>query len=150
MLDRARALGKLCAGVPDLLLRIARCTVAKHLTNSQSDEFPAAAARTAAAAPTAALGTVDLTPLIGEWKCCDSLYGGIIKVLVKESAGNLFVHAFGRCHPSPCDWGEVKGQGYADTPAGGPAVGFHAIYSFSFKDTIVTAMLDRRILIVRD
>lgn len=120
--------------------------MAKHKSNTESDELPGGATATAVA-----LRTVDLSTLLGEWICCDKLYGGIIKIVLTEGdKGDLIVHAYGRCHPTPCDWGEVKGVAYSATPAGGPADGFHANYDFGFKETLVFGTIDRRVLILHD
>ncbi len=31
-------------------------------------------------------------------------------IVILRKNGNIFVHAWGRCHPTDCDWGESKGR----------------------------------------
>ena len=97
-----------------------------------------------------AAAAVALAPLIGTWDACNKETRGLVRVVISEQKGQLFVHAFGACTPTPCDWLQVKGLAYADSVNGGPAVAFTALYHFDFKDTILTGVLDRGCLIVED
>ena len=103
----------------------------------------------AAEAKAAGAGVV-VAPLVGRWDACNKETRGLVRVVISEQKGQLLVHAFGACTPTPCDWQQVKGLAYADTVNGGPAVAFTAIYHFDFKDTILTGVLDRGCLIVED
>lgn len=102
-----------------------------------------------AGAPAAA-ATVSPTPLDGTWNNCDKHTRNLVKVVITSKGDTLLVHAYGACVPTPCDWGEVKGLAYASSVAGGPAVAFSALYSFGFKDTILTGHLDGASLVVED
>lgn len=104
---------------------------------------PGAAAAEATAVATAA-------PLVGTWQACNKATRGIVRVEITEKAGVLTVHVFGACTPTPCDWGAVKGLAYATSVSGGPAIAFSAIYTFGFKDTIVTGLLDAGSLLVEN
>ena len=106
-------------------------------------EAEARKAKTAAA-------LVSLGPLIGTWNACNKDTRGLVRVVLSEQNGQLLVHAFGACSPTPCDWQQVQGLAYADTVNGGPAVAFTAKYNFAFKDTILTGVIDRGCLIVED
>jgi hypothetical protein len=85
--------------------------------------------------------------LLGTWVNMDSHTGGIVK-LILGFAGALRVHAYGACHPTPCDWGTVNGLTYSNGVSSSRAVAFSAIYQFSFKSTIVTGKLQSGMLIV--
>jgi|HubBroStandDraft_3_1064219.scaffolds.fasta_scaffold323611_1 hypothetical protein len=112
--------------------------------NKPHEQVKAGTAKAVAAA------TVSPAPLDGTWKNCDKHTPNLVKVVIRSQGDTLFVHAYGACHPTPCDWGEVKGLAYASSVAGGPAVAFSALYSFGFKDTILTGYLDGASLVVED
>lgn len=42
------------------------------------------------------------------WINVDPLTGGITRIGIRESGGNLILRAFGKCHPTDCDWGEIS------------------------------------------
>ena len=75
--------------------------------------------------------------LLGTWVNVDSNTRGMVKIILGY-AGTLRVHAYGACHPNPCDWGTVNGLTYGNSVSSSRAVAFSATYKFSFKTTIVT------------
>jgi hypothetical protein len=79
--------------------------------------------------------------LVGTWVNCDRATRGLVKVIIGNRRGTLTVHAFGACHPTPCDWKKVKGLAYAENVSSSKAVAFSAFYKFSFKETIITGHL---------
>jgi hypothetical protein len=60
--------------------------------------------------PPASAGMADL---LGDWSNNDPATRDIVRILISESAGAIEVHAWGACHPSPCDLGSVKARSYA-------------------------------------
>jgi len=45
---------------------------------------------------------------VGHWVPDDVNWNGVVVIdIVKKSATQLGVHAYGQCHPTNCDWGEV-------------------------------------------
>jgi hypothetical protein len=100
-----------------------------------------------AAAPLAA---ANLATLIGTWVNVNAATQDIVRVVLTNAGGKLEVNAFGACVPTPCNWGQVAGQAYAASVAGGSAVAFTANYAFGFKNTILTGHLDGDHLIVED
>ena len=46
--------------------------------------------------------------LVGEWKNIDPNTGGITKVIITIENNELAISAFGKCHPTDCEWGKVK------------------------------------------
>jgi hypothetical protein len=103
-----------------------------------------------AGAKAAAAATVNPAPLDGTWNNCDKHTRSLVKVVIRSKGDTIFVHAYGACSPTPCDWGEVQGLAYASSIAGGPAVAFSALYPQGFKDTILTGHLDGASLVVED
>lgn len=91
---------------------------------------------------------LDLGALVGSWQACDRNTRGLVRVDLAKKGNDLTVHAFGACHPTPCDWGTVEGIAYAESVSDNQAIAFTAVYRFSFKDTIVTGLLDQGSLIV--
>ncbi len=91
-----------------------------------------------------------LTSLVGTWVNVNPETPDIVKIVLTNNGGSLGVHAFGACSPTPCDWGQVPGQAYSASVAGGSAVGFTANYKFAFKNTILTGHLDGAHLVVDD
>src|SRR5215472_6275238 len=47
---------------------------------------------------------------IGEWSARN---GGVTTIQMQRSNDQLRLHAYGSCHPTDCDWGEVDAQPYA-------------------------------------
>jgi hypothetical protein len=96
------------------------------------------------------LDAMTLGSLVGTWKNVNAATRDIVEVVLTNMSGSLGVHAYGACVPTPCDWGQVPGQAYAASVAGGAAVAFTANYGFGFKNTILAGHLDGRHLIVDD
>jgi len=45
----------------------------------------------------------------GKWVNADSNTGGITRLQIRQNGAQVAVHAFGKCHPTDCDWGQEKG-----------------------------------------
>ena len=88
--------------------------------------------------------------LVGTWMNVNAATRDIVKIVLTNNSGSLGVHAYGACSPTPCDWGQVGGQAYAASVAGGSAVAFTANYAFGFKNTILTGHLSGEHLLVDD
>ncbi len=80
-------------------------------------------------------GVVDPAPLAGTWYSTDKAARGIVKVVLTVRNGELIVHAYGACEPSPCDWGEVKGEAFSSGVSAHEAMAFTAFYDFGFMET---------------
>lgn len=91
---------------------------------------------------------LDLSDLVGSWQACDRNTRGVVRVDLGKKGNDLTVHLFGACHPTPCDWGQVEGIAYAESISDKLAIAFTAFYRFSFKDVVVTGLLDQGSLIV--
>ena len=46
--------------------------------------------------------------LTGSWVNADLDTSGMTEVVVRQDGGRIFVHVWGRCTPSDCDWGETS------------------------------------------
>lgn len=85
--------------------------------------------------------SAQLSRFTGSWRNSDSASGGITRLVITASGPNARVHAWGSCHPTDCDWGEVDGYAY------GPNVGSNintsaravtAVFTTSFSETLIT------------
>ena len=52
-------------------------------------------------------GREKVDQFLGTWLNEDTETGGITKVTIRVESSLIYVHMWGRCHPSDCDWGEV-------------------------------------------
>jgi hypothetical protein len=70
---------------------------------------------------------------LGNWKNT-SATGALASIKITGTAASPVVEAFGRCSPTPCDWGKVRAIAYGPSisaPTGNTAL---APYRFSFKN----------------
>ena len=79
--------------------------------------------------------------LIGTWVNVNHETRDLLRVMIGLKANEITVHAFGACHPNPCDWGQVIGRLYAETVASVPGVAFVAPFKFEFAEVTVTGHL---------
>jgi hypothetical protein len=86
---------------------------------------------------------------VGIWNNADSSTNHIVQIDISGSPGSLDIRTFGRCSPTPCDWGTVSlttyGNNVSDTDHDYAA----AVYNFGFETTLMTMQLsDPQTLIV--
>jgi hypothetical protein len=86
--------------------------------------------------------------LVGTWVNVEPQTRDLVRLEIKPKGNEITVHAFGACHPNPCDWGTVEGRIYSDTVATMHAVGFKAEYKFEFAQVLVTGALYKGALFV--
>lgn len=87
-----------------------------------------------------------LSQFSGSWRNANANTPSITRIQVGVSGTNVTVHAWGKCHPTDCDWGAVRGYGYAAT-AGQPlpanARAITAVVRTSFSETILVLHSER-------
>ena len=69
---------------------------------------------------------------LGTWKNV-SATGGLTEVKITGTAAAPLVEAFGRCTPTACDWGNVRGITYGASISSTSGTTLLAPYVFSFK-----------------
>lgn len=84
---------------------------------------------------------VDPTPLVGTWLNADHATRGIVKVMLTVKGGDLFVHPYGACHPTPCDWKEVKALAFSENVGEYLGNSFIAQFDFGFSHVTLNATL---------
>jgi hypothetical protein len=77
----------------------------------------------------------------GRWKNTDLQTRGITTVSVRTQGNSVWMHAWGRCRPSDCDWGEVPANAFGpDVSAAiaSNAQSVAALFKTSFSETSMT------------
>ena len=84
---------------------------------------------------------VGLAFFTGTWKNTDAHTRGLTTVSVRTAGESVWVRAWGACHPSDCDWGEVSGTAFAPGVSADPkknAQKVTAVFETSFSNTLMT------------
>jgi hypothetical protein len=76
--------------------------------------------------------------LVGTWVNSEHDTRGLIRLMIALKGNQIHVHAFGACHPNPCDWGQVEARMFAETVASVPGIAFAANYKFEFAEVLLT------------
>jgi len=82
--------------------------------------------------------TASLSQFAGDWNNVDTNTGGITKLSIAVSGDSANVHAWGKCHPTDCDWGTSPGVAFApdvSSDLAGQAVALMAVYNTGFSET---------------
>jgi hypothetical protein len=94
------------------------------------------AAGAANATPPTSLGN-----LTGTWYNMQPTSGGVARIDVTVSSGQLQVRTYGKCTPNLCDWGTVNGSAFSRSVGSAAAYGFSANYpNLSVGSKLVTAV----------
>jgi hypothetical protein len=62
---------------------------------------------------TATGGLAGMAQFAGSWTNVDANTGGITNLDISVMGTGAQVHAWGKCHPTDCDWGTVQAQAFA-------------------------------------
>ncbi|OPY50313.1 MAG: hypothetical protein A4E49_02788 [Methanosaeta sp. PtaU1.Bin112] len=82
--------------------------------------------------------SASLAQFAGDWSNVDPNSGGITKLRIAISGASANVHAWGKCHPTDCDWGGVNAFAFAPDVSSDPvsqAQALMATYVTSFSET---------------
>ena len=86
------------------------------------------------------LGFAALNQMTGNWQNVDPNTRGITTLIIDGNPNNLRMHAWGKCHPQDCDWGEVDAYAYApnvSAPIVPTAQAVSAVFTTGFSQTLV-------------
>jgi len=86
------------------------------------------------------LSCAALNQFTGNWKNADPNTRGITTLVISGNGNALRMHAWGKCHPQDCDWGEVDAYAYApnvSSPIDPTAQAVSAVYTTGFSQTLV-------------
>jgi hypothetical protein len=82
--------------------------------------------------------TASLAQFAGDWSNVDPNTDGITKLSIAISGTSANVHAWGKCHPTDCDWGRVNAFAFAPDVSSDPvsqAQALMATFVTTFKET---------------
>jgi len=81
-----------------------------------------------------------LAQFAGDWTNVDTNAGGITTLSIGLSGDSANVHAWGKCHPTDCDWGAVPAFAFAPDATSdltGQAQALMAIFDAGFSETTI-------------
>jgi hypothetical protein len=84
---------------------------------------------------------VRLSDLSGTWKNVDEGTRGLTRLGIRVVDKAVFVHAWGKCHPTDCDWGEVPAVPYARDISSTPSeatLALAATFKTNFEESVLT------------
>src|SRR5688572_21480055 len=91
---------------------------------------------------------LDSAPILGTWKNADhGESGGILRLVVRERNGTLWVRGFGAATCEPLDWGEAESIAYAPDERSSTAWAFTAVFDFDFLRTTIFAYVKLGVLV---
>ncbi len=82
--------------------------------------------------------SASLAQFAGDWNNVDPNTGGITKLSIAISGASANVHAWGKCHPTDCDWGGVNANVFASDVSSDPvsqAQALMATFITAFSET---------------
>jgi hypothetical protein len=82
---------------------------------------------------------------VGDWTNVDANTRSVPKLSVTLTGKDVSVHAWGACHPTPCDWGEVKADAFAENVSSNAlsdATVLQGVFKTSFAETNFSVRLD--------
>lgn len=74
----------------------------------------------------------------GSWVNTDTNTGGVTRLDIADAGSMANVHAWGRCHPTDCDWGTVQAQPFASSVSSDIAMdadALIAVFNSGFSET---------------
>lgn len=95
-------------------LGIASCSKKEDSTNSENENTETSETADNSPSPTATSPTETESPTTtasfqGTWTNKDQNTGGNTKLVITQNDSEVKVHAWGKCQPTDCDWGEQAG-----------------------------------------
>jgi len=79
------------------------------------------------------------TTFLGEWNNTNPSTAGIVSLQVTMNGGFYYIHAWGACAPTACDWGQVPLYLYSPAPYGDTTVYYaNAVYNLGYGTKYLT------------
>lgn len=90
----------------------------------------------------AAASTVSasIPQFVGTWRNTNPATPGVTQLVITWDGAHARVHAWGQCHPTDCDWGEVVATAYAPNVSANiysTALALTAVFNPGFSETIM-------------
>ncbi|MBF0585959.1 hypothetical protein INT08_07625 [Prosthecochloris sp. N3] len=86
------------------------------------------------------LGFASISQFTGTWTNTDPDTRGITKLQITKDGSGIRLHAWGKCHPEDCDWGEVVAHPYAPNVSSDMMQrtrAVTAVFTEGFKETVI-------------
>ncbi len=96
---------------------------------------------------TATAAFASLNQFSGRWTNTDANTRGITTQEIRVTGSNVTVHAWGKCTPQDCDWGQVGAYAYGpdvSSNLAGSAQAVTAVFQTSFSQTLLVLRTGRR------
>jgi hypothetical protein len=84
--------------------------------------------------------TASLAQFSGDWTNVDTNTGGITKLNIDISGDAASVHAWGKCHPTDCDWGTVDAFAFGPDVSSDLVNQAQALMAVYYTDFSVTTL----------
>lgn len=78
--------------------------------------------------------------LTGTWENVNPNTRGLVMIKIEQKSGYLYVHPYGACHPTTCDWGEHCARVYGKNIDAISSKAFTVYIDFGFEETIITGI----------
>jgi len=88
----------------------------------------------------AQIGCASMDQFAGRWTNADTNTGGMTTLQIGVSGDSADVHAWGKCHPSDCDWGSVSFNAFApdvSSDLASKAIALMGVFDAGFSETTV-------------
>lgn len=102
---------------------------------------PAVASQPARSVAASAKPAVTLSYFAGTWRSLRPPTRGLSKLRVRTEGESVWVHAWEKCHPTDCDWGEAAGSAVAPGTSSEQTTEVQkvtATFQTSFSETLMT------------
>jgi hypothetical protein len=77
----------------------------------------------------------------GSWQNVHANQGNLLKFDIRNSDSTLYLHAWGKCQPTDCDWGEVQAQAIGSNVGSDPGHGARVVtaeFKNNTRQTVLT------------
>jgi hypothetical protein len=91
---------------------------------------------------------LDASAILGTWYATDLDAGGVVRLVLSASDGELLVRVFGAGEPEPQDWGENPATPYGASVTASTTMAFSAVYYFDFLTVLLAAYAKQGILVL--
>jgi hypothetical protein len=92
-------------------------------------------------------GTFGLADYLGDWRNSDPNTRGITRVSLNNEGSTLQLQAWGKCHPTDCDWGKTDATAFARNVGSRPGtdiLSVEALFKTGFSETKVVMELQEK------
>lgn len=116
------------ASAPEAPSAPVKDVAAATVTHPQTENTPplASAVPASVSSTRGEIGS-NMTYFAGSWQNIHPATAGILKIQIRMADSTMFVHAWGKCRPTNCDFGEVQAQGIGSNMDSQPGAGVREV-----------------------